>query len=106
MNITTHAREYYARVSVCVCVCVCVGSYFAGIMLMCSLSVVCTVLVLNYHHRSPDTHHMPRWVTPLLAPLLLCFKLNKIFQRVAQLSLTNLCDALHHGKRQNFKTVT
>jgi len=41
---------------------VCVGSYFAGIMLMCSLSVVCTVLVLNYHHRSADTHQMPRWV--------------------------------------------
>jgi len=44
------------------CVCVYKGSYFAGIMLMCSLSVVCTVLVLNYHHRSPDTHQMPRWV--------------------------------------------
>jgi len=25
---------------------------------------------------------------------------------VAQLSLTNPRDALHHGKRQNFKTVT
>ncbi|ESN90492.1 hypothetical protein HELRODRAFT_108613 [Helobdella robusta] len=39
-----------------------IGSYFAGIMLMCSLSVVCTVLVLNFHHRSPDTHGMPNWV--------------------------------------------
>ena len=36
--------------------------YFACIMLMCSLSVVFTVLVLNYHHRTPDTHNMPRWV--------------------------------------------
>ena len=39
------------------------GMYFACIMLMCSLSVVFTVLVLNYHHRTPDTHEMPRWVS-------------------------------------------
>lgn len=34
-------------------------------MLMCSLSVVFTVLVLNYHHRTPDTSDMPRWVSSL-----------------------------------------
>ena len=39
------------------------GMYFACIMLMCSLSVVFTVLVLNYHHRTPDTHNMPSWVS-------------------------------------------
>lgn len=38
------------------------GMYFASIMLMCSLSVVFTVLVLNCHYRTPDTHQMPRWV--------------------------------------------
>ena len=32
-------------------------------MLMCSLSVAFTVLVLNYHHRTPDTHEMPNWVS-------------------------------------------
>jgi len=40
--------------------------YFSAIMFMCSLSVVCTVLVLNCHHRSPDTHVMPNWVRPYL----------------------------------------
>ena len=40
--------------------------YFSAIMFMCSLSVVCTVLVLNCHHRSPDTHVMPYWVRLLL----------------------------------------
>ncbi|KAH9524882.1 Acetylcholine receptor subunit alpha-type acr-16, partial [Bulinus truncatus] len=39
-----------------------IGIYFACIMVMCSLSIVFTVLVLNFHYRSPDTHVMPRWV--------------------------------------------
>ena len=36
--------------------------YFSVMMIMCTISLVMTVLVLNLHHRNPDTHHMPKWV--------------------------------------------
>ena len=41
------------------------GTYFNFIMGMVASSVLLTVLVLNYHHRHPDTHNMPTWVTLL-----------------------------------------
>ena len=31
-------------------------------MIMCTVSLVMTVIVLNFHHRNPDTHHPPKWV--------------------------------------------
>ena len=39
-----------------------IGTYFNFIQGMVAASVVLTVLVLNYHHRNPDTHNMPTWV--------------------------------------------
>ena len=39
-----------------------IGTYFSCIMLMVACSVVCTVLILNYHERSGETHVMPWWV--------------------------------------------
>ncbi|GFR02361.1 acetylcholine receptor subunit alpha-type acr-16 [Trichonephila clavata] len=38
------------------------GTYFACIMIMVAFSVVMTVVVLNYHHRSSDTHEMPHCI--------------------------------------------
>ncbi|XP_018022912.1 acetylcholine receptor subunit alpha-type acr-16 [Hyalella azteca] len=35
-----------------------IGTYFNCIMFMVASSVVSTVLILNYHHRSADTHEM------------------------------------------------
>lgn len=38
------------------------GTYFNCIMFMVASSVVSTILILNYHHRSADTHEMSDWV--------------------------------------------
>lgn len=39
------------------------GTYFNCIMFMVASSVVLTVVVLNYHHRTADIHEMPDWVS-------------------------------------------
>ncbi|XP_018327022.1 neuronal acetylcholine receptor subunit alpha-7 [Agrilus planipennis] len=38
------------------------GTYFNCIMFMVASSVVSTILILNYHHRSADTHEMSEWI--------------------------------------------
>ncbi|XP_025160141.1 neuronal acetylcholine receptor subunit alpha-7 isoform X2 [Harpegnathos saltator] len=49
-----------------------IGSYFNCIMFMVASSVVLTVLVLNYHHRSPDRYVMPNWVKVVFLQWLPC----------------------------------
>ncbi|XP_048513511.1 neuronal acetylcholine receptor subunit alpha-7 isoform X15 [Athalia rosae] len=42
------------------------GTYFNCIMFMVASSVVLTVVVLNYHHRTADIHEMPQWIKTVL----------------------------------------
>ncbi|KAM8904628.1 neuronal acetylcholine receptor subunit alpha-2-like isoform 4-T4 [Spinachia spinachia] len=54
-----------------------IGEYLLFIMVFVTLSIVITVFALNVHHRSPETHAMPRWVGGLFlsaVPRWLCMK--------------------------------
>jgi len=44
------------------CVVHVLGIYFGVVMLMCALSMIMTIVVLNLHHRSPEMYEMPDWV--------------------------------------------
>ncbi|EPQ10668.1 Neuronal acetylcholine receptor subunit alpha-7 [Myotis brandtii] len=39
-----------------------IAQYFASTMIIVGLSVVVTVIVLQYHHHDPDGGQMPKWV--------------------------------------------
>uniref|UniRef100_A0A3B5MSJ1 Uncharacterized protein n=1 Tax=Xiphophorus couchianus TaxID=32473 RepID=A0A3B5MSJ1_9TELE len=39
-----------------------IGQYFASIMIIVGMSVIATVVVLQYHHHDPNGGHMPKWV--------------------------------------------
>ncbi|XP_064092152.1 neuronal acetylcholine receptor subunit alpha-7-like isoform X22 [Macrobrachium nipponense] len=45
-----------------------IGTYFNCIMFMVASSVVSTVLILNYHHRSAETHEMSPLAGPRMNP--------------------------------------
>nr|XP_018900425.1 PREDICTED: neuronal acetylcholine receptor subunit alpha-7 [Bemisia tabaci] len=47
-----------------------IGTYFNCIMFMVASSVVLTVLVLNYHHRTPENHKMSGFVQKLFLEYL------------------------------------
>lgn len=40
-----------------------VAQYFASTMMIVGLSVVVTVLILQFHHHDPQGGKMPRWVS-------------------------------------------
>lgn len=53
------------------------GKYLMFTMVLVTFSIVSTVSVLNVHHRSPSTHHMPDWVKRLFLIRLPTFLLMR-----------------------------
>ncbi|XP_044203570.1 neuronal acetylcholine receptor subunit beta-2 [Thunnus albacares] len=54
-----------------------IGKYLMFTMVLVTFSTVSTVCVLNVHHRSPSTHHMPDWVNRLFLVRLPTFLLMR-----------------------------
>lgn len=52
------------------------AQYFASIMVIVGLSVVVTVLVLQFHHHDPQAGKMPRWVSRFGSKCSTAFKEN------------------------------
>ncbi|CAL8329957.1 unnamed protein product [Lota lota] len=54
-----------------------VGKYLMFAMVLVTFSIVTSVCVLNVHHRSPSTHHMPPWVRSFFLVRLPAFLLMR-----------------------------
>ncbi|CAL8388737.1 unnamed protein product [Arctogadus glacialis] len=54
-----------------------VGKYLMFAMVLVTFSIVTSVCVLNVHHRSPSTHHMPPWVRSVFLVRLPAFLLMR-----------------------------
>ncbi|XP_054634944.1 neuronal acetylcholine receptor subunit beta-2 isoform X2 [Dunckerocampus dactyliophorus] len=66
-----------------------IGKYLMFTMVLVTFSIVSNVCVLNVHHRSPSTHHMPEWVNRLFLVQLPTFLLMRRPGAANKLKRTN-----------------
>ncbi|KAF7994140.1 hypothetical protein HCN44_011409 [Aphidius gifuensis] len=77
------------------------GTYFNCIMFMVASSVVLTVLVLNYHHRTADNHEMTQWIkTVLLQWLPWVLRMNRPGKKITRKGI-KLSNKMREMERQN-----
>lgn len=68
------------------------GQYFASIMIIVGMSVIATVVVLQYHHHDPTGGKMPKWVS--LTPQTSSLTSLSNSRRYIQMNLfVNLCSS-------------
>ena len=77
-------------------------------LLFALMRVMHTAVTYKLHYFAPGIMHVSMYVclSARISQKHGCVKsASAQLRHAAHLSLTNPCDALHHGKRQNFKTV-
>ena len=80
------------------------GTYFNCIMMMVASSVVLTVVVLNYHHRTAETHVMPMWVRSVFLQWLpWILRMNRRGKKVSQKSTNS--QSSPHEKETNIQNT-
>ncbi|XP_034031530.1 neuronal acetylcholine receptor subunit alpha-7-like [Thalassophryne amazonica] len=77
-----------------------IAQYFATTMVIVGLSVIATVLVLQYHHHDPDGGHMPQWVRVILLNWCACFL------RMRRPSATKVRVACHNTTRRRHGSLS
>nr|XP_020516958.1 neuronal acetylcholine receptor subunit alpha-7-like [Labrus bergylta] len=82
-----------------------IGQYFASTMVIVAMSVVATVIVLQFHHHSPNNGNMPRWVHLVLLQWVPWFLRMKRPGEGAEPTLSN-CQADCQSKTLSSPTTT
>ncbi|XP_037532853.1 neuronal acetylcholine receptor subunit alpha-7-like [Nematolebias whitei] len=82
-----------------------IGQYFASTMVIVGMSVVATVIVLQFHHHSLNNGHMPRWVHLVLLQWVPWFLRMKRPGEGAEPNLSN-CQADSRSKTLSSPTTT
>ncbi|XP_013887806.1 neuronal acetylcholine receptor subunit alpha-7 [Austrofundulus limnaeus] len=82
-----------------------IGQYFASTMVIVGMSVVATVIVLQFHHHSLNNGHMPRWVNLVLLQWVPWFLRMKRPGEGAEPTLSN-CQADSRSKTLSSPTTT
>ncbi|XP_069392753.1 neuronal acetylcholine receptor subunit alpha-7-like isoform X2 [Paralichthys olivaceus] len=82
-----------------------IGQYFASTMVIVGMSVVATVIVLQFHHHNPNSGHMPRWVHLVLLQWVPWFLRMKRPGEGVDLTLPN-CQADSQNKTLSSPTTT
>ncbi|XP_029353657.1 neuronal acetylcholine receptor subunit beta-2-like [Echeneis naucrates] len=92
-----------------------IGKYLMFTMVLVTFSIVSTVCVLNVHHRSPSTHHMPEWVKRLFLVQLPTFLLmrrpgssnirDKLRRKFANQSITGKANSHSFPEKRQYSNI-